>query len=150
MAQGGARNVKMTANKFHPRQLRPAIVISDVDERRLSGLAATISSRMPDLSDDLLAELERATIIPQHSMPEQVIRMGSTLVYASEDSLSKQVTLVYPGDADITQAKISILTPIGTALIGLSEGQSIEWTARDGRRHLLTVISVSNVAETAN
>lgn len=140
----------MTANKFHPRQLKPAIVISDVDERRLSGLAATISSRMPDLSDDLLAELERATIIPQHSMPEQVIRMGSTLVYSSEDSLSKQVTLVYPGDADITQAKISILTPIGTALIGLSEGQSIEWTARDGRRHLLTVISVSNVAETAN
>ena len=140
----------MTANEINPRQNKPTIVISDVDESRLSGLAATVSNRMPDLSDDLLAELERATIIPHHSMPKKVVRMGSTLEYTSDDSQKRQVTLVYPGDADIAQGKISILTPIGTALIGLSEGQAIEWAARDGRRHLLTVITVSNTVQAAN
>lgn len=140
----------MTANEINPRQNKPTIVISDVDESRLSGLAATVSNRMPDLSDDLLAELERATIIPHHSMPKKVVRMGSTLEYTSDDSQKRQVTLVYPGDADIAQGKISILTPIGTALIGLSEGQAIEWAARDGRRHLLTVITVSNTVKAAN
>jgi len=137
----------MTSNEFNPRQNKPIIIVSDVDESRLSGLAATVSNRMPDLSDDLLAELERAKIIPHHLMPEKVVRMGSTLEYTSDDSQRRQVTLVYPGDADIAQGKISILTPIGTALIGLSEGQSIEWAARDGRRHRLTVVSVSNVVE---
>jgi regulator of nucleoside diphosphate kinase len=140
----------MTTNEFNPRQNKPMIVISDVDEGRLSGLAATISNRMPDLSDDLLTELERAKIIPHHLMPEKVVRMGSTLEYAADDSQRRQVTLVYPGDADIAQGKISILTPIGTALIGLSEGQSIDWAARDGRQHRLTVITVSNVVEAIN
>ncbi|KQY15031.1 nucleoside diphosphate kinase regulator [Rhizobium sp. Root73] len=137
----------MTTNEFNPRQNKPVIVVSDVDEARLSGLAATVANRMPDLSDDLLTELERAKVIPHHSMPEKVVRMGSTLEYAADDSQKRQVTLVYPGDADIAQGKISILTPIGTALIGLSEGQSIDWAARDGRRHRLTVITVSNVVE---
>ena len=53
-----------------------------------------------------------------------------------------RVTLVFPGEADIAQGKISILTPIGAALIGLSAGQSIDWTARDGRIHRLKVESV--------
>lgn len=49
---------------------------------------------------------------------------------------------MFPVDADFAAGRISILTPIGTALIGLSPGQSIAWTARDGRRHQLTVLSV--------
>lgn len=135
----------MTTNESNSRHDKPTIVISDVDKSRLSGLAATVSNRMPELSDDLLAELERAKVIPHHQIPEEIVRMGSTLEYTSDDSQRRQVTLVYPGDADIAQGKISILTPIGTALIGLSEGQSIEWAARDGRRHRLTVITVSNM-----
>ncbi len=55
--------------------------------------------------------------------------------------------LVFPGQADIGAGKISILTPIGTALIGLSEGQSIVWTARDGKERRLTVIKVENPPE---
>ena len=53
-----------------------------------------------------------------------------------------RVTLVYPADANIDAGKISVLTPIGTALIGLSVGQSIGWSARDGRSHRLAVLSV--------
>ena len=50
--------------------------------------------------------------------------------------------LVYPGRADISEGRISIMTPIGAALIGLAEGQSIAWTARDGKAHRLTVLKV--------
>jgi regulator of nucleoside diphosphate kinase len=55
------------------------------------------------------------------------------------------VTLVLPGGADIAEGKVSVLTPIGAALIGLSTGQSIDWTARDGRTHRLTVEHVEKL-----
>ena len=68
--------------------------------------------------------------------------MGSTLRFTSDGGEDRRVTLVFPGEADIAEGKISILTPIGVALIGLSAGQSIDWTARDGRTHRLTVETV--------
>ena len=49
---------------------------------------------------------------------------------------------MFPGEADVAEGRISIMTPIGTALLGLSAGQSIAWTACDGRRYDLTVLSV--------
>jgi regulator of nucleoside diphosphate kinase len=49
---------------------------------------------------------------------------------------------VFPGDADISTNRVSVLTPIGTALLGLSTGQSIRWKTRDGREQELTVIGV--------
>ncbi len=68
--------------------------------------------------------------------------MGSTVEYESDIEGARTVTLVFPGEADIALSRVSILTPIGTALLGLSPGQSIGWTARDGRRHQLTILSV--------
>ena len=69
------------------------------------------------------------------------MQMGSTLTYEA-DGQRRRVTLVYPQEADIAAGRISVLTPIGTALIGLAEGQSIDWTSRDGRRQWLTVVAV--------
>jgi regulator of nucleoside diphosphate kinase len=69
--------------------------------------------------------------------------MGSTVTFKPDTGDAKTVTLVFPGEADISEGKVSILTPIGTALIGLSAGQSIMWTARDGRRHELSVLAVN-------
>jgi len=140
----------MTINVSNARRSKPKIVVSDIDEKRLTGLSTAVANRMPEIADELLAELERAKIVNSHAMPVDVVRMGSMLGYRSEDGQERQVTLVYPGEADIALGKISILTPIGTALIGLSEGQSIEWTARDDRRHRLTVISVRNSVEAEN
>ena len=53
------------------------------------------------------------------------------------------MTLVYPPEANIDAGRISVATPIGTALLGLAEGQSIDWTARDGRKQRLTVVAVA-------
>jgi regulator of nucleoside diphosphate kinase len=122
---------------------KPNIRISRTDHARLSALAEATAARNPDISDQLFAELDRARVIDDADAPADLIRMGSTVTYKPDSSEARTVTLVFPVDADIELNRISILTPIGTALIGLSAGQAINWTARDGRRHELSVIAVA-------
>lgn len=128
---------------------KPNIVVSEVDYERLMGLANNVSERLEEIAEELMAELDRAKVVPAKRLPQDVIHMGSTVEFRSKDGQDRRVTLVYPGEADIAQGKISILTPIGTALIGLAPGQSISWTARDGKQHELNVVSVSNEVEVA-
>jgi regulator of nucleoside diphosphate kinase len=85
-------------------------------------------------------------VVSPDAVPADVVRMGSTVEFRADNGQQRTVTLVFPGDADIAEGKISILTPIGTALIGLSPGQSISWAARDGRRQRLTVLKVEQPA----
>ncbi|AZO58692.1 MAG: nucleoside diphosphate kinase regulator [Mesorhizobium sp.] len=125
---------------------KPNIRISQSDHARLSVLASTFAARYPEASDELLAELERARIVADGWVSAGTVRMGSTVTFKPDTGDRRTVTLVFPGDADISEGKVSILTPIGTALIGLSAGQSIMWTARDGRRHELLVLGVTQPA----
>jgi regulator of nucleoside diphosphate kinase len=124
------------------KSLKPAITIAVSDHVRLARLAESHASRLPEVADELMAELERARVVPDERLSANVVRMGSKIRFTSDLGENRQVTLVFPGDADIAQGKVSILTPIGAALIGLSKGQSIDWTARDGRVHRLTVAAV--------
>lgn len=124
------------------RQRKPAITMTRSDHERLSRLAESWSARNPDVADELLAELDRARVVDEGRISAEVVRMGSTLRFTSDLGEDRLVTLVFPGEADIAEGKVSILTPIGAALIGLTAGQSIDWTARDGRVHRLTVESV--------
>ncbi|MGK9083234.1 nucleoside diphosphate kinase regulator [Brucella intermedia] len=128
---------------------KPNIVVSEIDYERLMGLATNVSERLEEIAEELMAELDRAKVVPAKRLPQDVIHMGSIVEFRSNDGQERRVTLVYPGEADIAQGKISILTPIGTALIGLAPGQSISWTARDGKQHELNVLSVSNEVEVA-
>jgi regulator of nucleoside diphosphate kinase len=125
---------------------KPKILVSDDDLLRLTRLAEAASRHSPDIAETLLSELERAGVVPPEAMPDNVIRMGSTVEYRPDDGEPRRVLLVFPGEADIAMNRISILTPIGTALLGLSPGQSIEWTARDQRVHRLAILSVDNTA----
>lgn len=125
---------------------KPSIVIGETDHQRLKKLALAAADRLPEISDGLLLELERARVVSDSSVPGTVVRMGSTVEYETDTGDGRTVTLVFPIDADISEGKISILTPIGTALIGLSVGQLMMWTARDGRLHRLSVISVGRSA----
>ncbi len=133
----------------HNTRLRrkPSILISKTDHARLSVLAETIAERSPDISEELLAELDRARVVGDNAVAANVVRMGSTVRFKPDTGEEKTVTLVFPGEADIAQNKVSILTPIGTALLGLSAGQTMMWTARDGRRHELSVLEVTNAAQ---
>lgn len=120
----------------------PAIVLSRADHGRLTILATAALERIPDVAEVLLQELERARLVAPERVPVSAVRMGSTVTYEAGGS-ARTVTLVYPEDADIAAGRISIMTPVGAALIGLSEGQSISWTSRDGRPNQLTVTTVT-------
>ncbi len=129
----------------HPvkKNRKPAITVTRTDRERLWRLAESFADRNPAVAEELLVELERAKVVDDGRLPADAIRMGSSLRYTSDLGEDRSVTLVFPGEADIAQGKVSVMTPIGVALIGLSAGQSIDWTARDGRVHRLTVESVA-------
>jgi regulator of nucleoside diphosphate kinase len=120
----------------------PNIIVSNADYERLTDLATASIERLPEVAEELLSEMDRAKVVRDDSVPANVVRMGSTVTFRSDDGRELTETLVYPVDEDSAAHKLSVMTPIGAALIGLAEGQSISWTARDGRRHELTVVKV--------
>jgi len=121
----------------------PRIVIDADCLDRLEALAEGAIQRNPDLADRLLGEIVRARIVPTAKLPPHVVAIGRAVTYRDETTgQEKTVTPVYPEDADIARGRISILTPIGVALIGLAEGASHHWEIRDGKRRVLTVIRV--------
>ena len=122
--------------------LNPRIVLGEDDHRKLIALALAGSGHSSDAADDLLNEIERARVVPTPKLGVGIVLMGSTVTYRPDNGTERTVQLVYPVDADIAQGKISVLTPVGTALIGLTVGQSITWEARDGSKHVLTVMAV--------
>lgn len=138
----------MTIVRFEGR--KPPITIAHSEKESLERLADAWSVRQPDVADELLAELDRAEIVPDQRMRDDVVRMNSRLTYTTDGGETRTVTLVYPKEADIAEGRVSILTPIGTALLGLSPGQSIEWQTRDGRKHSLTVNRVQQDAAVAS
>ena len=120
----------------------PNIIVSNADYERLTDLATASLERLPEVAEELLAEMDRAKVVGDDSVPADVVRMGSTVTFKSDDGRQLTETLVYPVDEDSDAHRISVMTPVGAALIGLAEGQSISWTARDGRKHELTVVKV--------
>lgn len=130
------------------KRRKPAIAMTRLDHERLSRLVGSVAAETSPVADELSAELDRARIVAGR-LPAGTVGMGSTLRFTTDAGEDRTVTLVYPGDADIAAGRVSVLTPIGAALIGLSAGQSIDWTARDGRSHRLTVESVEPAEGTA-
>lgn len=123
---------------------KPAISITRGDHARLTRLVDSLPEG--PVTEELAQELDRARLIADDNSGPPRVRIGSTLSYSTDTGETRTVTLVLPGEADIAQGRVSILTPIGVALIGLSAGQSIDWTARDGRKHRLTVDHVGDAA----
>ena len=97
------------------REAGPFIVITAADQLRLTDVAMTAPNQAPDVAEELLSEIERTTVVPTHAIPANVVQMDSTVEFATE-GVSRRITLVFPGQADITAARISVVTPIGAAL----------------------------------
>ncbi|QCI64995.1 nucleoside diphosphate kinase regulator [Phreatobacter stygius] len=125
----------------------PPIVVSDFDHQRLSVLANDALRRAPEVAEALLTELDRAEVVASQALPRDAIGMHSTVEFTSHGGQLRRVQLVFPAEADIAEGKISIMTPLGAALIGLSPGQSFEWVGPGGHPNRLTVISVERAAE---
>lgn len=127
----------------------PAITIARSEYERLSNLADMLAERDPHSAEQLAAELDRAKVVDDARMAPGVIRIGSTAEFQIDDEAMQTAVLVFPGDADISRQRISVLTPVGSALLGLSAGQSIEWAARDGRVRRISVTAVHHRAPDA-
>jgi len=123
--------------------LRPQIVIGETDHRRLLALVLSVSGT----ALALLSELERAQVLADQDVPADVMSMDSRDEYRTSEGDARQVRLAWPDAADAAPDTVSVLTPLGTALIGLHRGQSITWTTEDGRRSVLTVTQVLNMEQ---
>ena len=98
----------------------------------------------------LLDEIDRAAICERPDIPPDVVTMGSSVTFIDEKSgAERTVRLVYPAEADIANGRMSILTPVGAGLIGLSVGQSINWPDRGGIEHRLTIVAVEQPVRAA-
>lgn len=122
---------------------RPAIHLTEAECEVLSNLAVSARRRHPQSSAMLLAELDRAEIREVADLPEQTVVMNSHIEFVDEGSgAHRTVQLVFPHDADIAAGRVSILTPVGAGLIGMSAGHAITWPDRDGHDRTLRIVSV--------
>lgn len=115
----------------------PHIVVTTSDFERLQRV---LSSHDGAGVDRLDIELARAEVVDPHEVPSDVVTMNSEVV--SEDlatGVKRTVRIVYPEDADAQQGRVSVLAPLGSALLGLGVGQEIEWRMPQGIRRLRVV-----------
>lgn len=113
--------------------MKPKLTISSRDAERLEALLASLPNRAFPGRDDLEAELARADIVPPDEIPANVVTMNSRVRFRMESSQEAfYLTLVYPQDVDAKGGTISILAPVGSALLGLSAGDEIEWPKPGG------------------
>ena len=98
---------------------------------------------VPLLKDHpLLEELGRAIVVPAERMAPEIVRINSHVTYVDESSgVSRSVELVFPEEADVDQGKVSVLAPVGSALLGLSVGDTIDWPFPNGMERRLKVVS---------
>lgn len=138
---------QMTYTTPARRTRTPKIVVNEDDLAHLEGLAEGAMTRNPALADRLLDELGRARVVSAQKMPANVVAIGTTVTYRDETTgQEKSITLVYPEDADIGRGRVSVMTPIGVALLGLAEGAAFHWDTRENQRRMLTVIRVDQIA----
>lgn len=127
---------------------RPPIQMIDAEADSLAELAMSIEERLPQVSELLLNEITRAKLHPAARIPADVVTMHATVTFMDEASGKEHAyELTYPSEADISQGRISILTPVGAGLIGLRTGQSILWPDRDGNERELKILSVVQAAK---
>lgn len=130
----GDNGVSKNKHTAEHEPVLPPIVITTDDARRLSVLANSSMERFPRIAYFLAREMDRASVVPADADLCGVVRMGSQVRYCDDKTGDvRDVVLVYPHEADITLKRISVLTPVGAALIGLSVGQVIEF--RTPARH---------------
>jgi regulator of nucleoside diphosphate kinase len=119
------------------REITEDIIITTTDLERLRPLLDLHDSPAAEALD---AELHRARIVAPESVPPDVVIMNSEVVYEDvETSAKRTVQLVYPKDADAVQGRISVLAPIGSALLGLRVGQSITWRVPHGTKRIRVI-----------
>lgn len=122
------------------------ILITEKDYLRIKNLLGPSSS---EEFEDLELELDRARIISDNEVPPDLVTMNSKIRYLNvQENREMVVTLVYPHEANSAEGKISILAPLGSALLGLKANQEINWMFPDGKTRTLRMLEVIYQPET--
>ncbi|RYZ75637.1 MAG: nucleoside diphosphate kinase regulator [Proteobacteria bacterium] len=135
--------------EYKPSQLVsvPDVVVTDLDYERLSEIIRRARS---EESTFLAEELARAKIVPQKKVSPDIITMNSSVLYFDHESKTeREVKLVYPQDANIEHSRISILAPVGSALLGLKPGSEIQWALPRRSMKRIRVLAVPYQPEAA-
>ena len=117
------------------------------DDQRIIVTELDLERLLPVLEQDgtpageaLEAELHRAIVVPQREVPADVVTMNSDVVYEDcSTGARRSVRVVFPREADAARGRISVLAPIGSALLGLRIGQEIDWQLPAGLRRIRVV-----------
>jgi regulator of nucleoside diphosphate kinase len=113
---------------------RHGLIVTDTD---LARLQPVLEQNDTPASEALDTELRRATIVAQRDVPPDVVTMNSQVVYEDvATGARREVHVVFPKDADAATHRISVLAPIGAALLGLRVGQEIEWPVPHGVKRI--------------
>jgi regulator of nucleoside diphosphate kinase len=114
------------------------IYVTSDDRKRLQALLSRPTDAMDrDDVSDLVAEVQRAIVVPASEIPPDVITMNSRARLLDLDQLTTlELTVVYPEDADFAEGRISVVAPIGAAMLGYRVGDEIEWVVPSGPRRL--------------
>ncbi len=119
------------------------IYVTEVDKKRLQKLideAKEFEVGHKEYLLNLERELNRAKVVSSEKIPNDIITMNSKVALKDLDSEEEMIyTLVYPADADLSANKISVLAPVGTAIIGYRLGDIINWPVPGGIAHLEVV-----------
>ena len=119
----------------------PRLIISLTDAARLEAVLAAHGDTAAETASLLQQEIARADVREPSQVPDDVVRMESDVVVLDEASgVERRVRLVYPRDAAQQDGAVSVLAPVGAALIGLSVGDAIDWPMPGGRSTRLRVL----------
>jgi regulator of nucleoside diphosphate kinase len=120
-----------------------AVRMTPADYARLAALAALAAAPATLGGSILAAEVERAQVVEGDAPDQHFVRLHSRIEYIDLTSgRTRVVQVVPPNEADVDQGRISVLSPVGAALIGLKTGDSFAWTGEDGRPHVLVVVAL--------
>jgi len=111
---------------------RPGIILTSLDLDRLEAILDALPAETSPGKTELRAELDRAEVVEPEDVPPDVVTMNSKVRFVLESGEEFCLTLVYPQDIDGSADRISILAPVGSALLGLSAGEQIEWPRPGG------------------
>lgn len=128
----------MTLAQIHTEPV--SLIVSNADYQRLTPLIRASESELAEALDE---ELSRADIVDTKNLPNDAVAMSSTVTYRDlETKAETTVTLVFPGEADIAEKKISVLSPVGVALLGLRIGGRIQWPMPNGKYKHFEILAV--------
>lgn len=123
--------------------MKPHIIVSSHDLERLEALVDSLPSAQADSKEALLDELARAEVVAPDEVPPSVVTMHSKVRFVIETSREEFcLTLGYPKETSEGTGHISVLSPVGSALLGMSAGDQIDWPLPGGRKVKVTVLDV--------